>query len=315
MTTSTSFGKSSRVKSPARLDAIRQAVLGDELARDLDHRRQVEDDAADVGLRLRRRDAVAAGPAAEIEDALAPREVNVASEAATGPETDAVRRLVQPAGILDLEGFVHPENARRLLASQMLRESAPLVAVGACQQDPRAGVGLLALDQELLHVGGVGEVLAVGNDQPQGGARHQQALGVGGGDIECRGQARDGVDALRDQREQAELDGGYEHRRVPVGIGHVLQANAVDGLLMHGPSSTSGEIGQAHGECGRLPQNVFDQIADWADVADHAGDLPRGDGPLLGGLLLRVRGPMRQRTGHRINSFRYSVRGNSRCFS
>jgi len=288
MTTSTSFGKSSRVKSPARLDAIRQAVLGDELARDLDHRRQVEDDAADVGKRLRRRDAVAAGPAAEIEDALAPREVDVAREAATGAEADAVRRFVQPAGILDREGFVHPEDARRLLASQMLRQPAPLVAVGACQQDPRAGVGLLALDQELLHVGRVGKVLPVGNDEPQGGARHQQALGVGGGDVEGRGQARDGVDALRDQREQAELDGGNEHRRVPVGIGHVLQANAVDGLLGHGLSSTNGEIGQPRREPGRLPQNVFHEIADGLDVANHAGDLSRGGGPLLGGLLLRA---------------------------
>ena len=56
-----------------RLDTIAHAVLGDEFARDLADHGQVEHHGADSGMRLGSRDAVGAGAAADVHDALAAR--------------------------------------------------------------------------------------------------------------------------------------------------------------------------------------------------------------------------------------------------
>jgi hypothetical protein len=214
-------------------------VRGNELARHLDDRRQIEDDSGEPRVRLARRDAVGPRAAAEIEHAPAAREIHLAREATPRAETDGIGRLVILPRRLHRETLGVPaEHHRRVLAPQVLGQAAPFAPVGLREEDPRPRVVRRARYEVALDVRSVPEALARAFQEPEPDARAHDALRIAGREIERRREARLGVGAPRHSGEELELDGGHEGGRLPVGARHALQADGIDPWLGHVQSST-----------------------------------------------------------------------------
>ncbi len=134
--------------------------------------------------RLHRVDRVRARTAPEVEELLAPGEIDQSAEPAPGAHADAVGGGVIAAGLLDREVVVHPEFAWRGRIGQTLGHREPLRHLGPGEVHPGTGVPIGPLDQELLAVGGVHDAtrrpaVGVGIVEESHRQRHgDQPLGV-----------------------------------------------------------------------------------------------------------------------------------------
>ena len=209
------------------LDAVGNAVLGDEFARDLAHHGQVEHHGADGGMRLGSRDAVGPRAAADVHDALAAREIDLAHEAAACAHADRVGGIVVASRVGGREGLDRAHHLQ-VLGADVLAEPSPLVPLRLGEGDPGTHVAGLALDQEAFDIGGV-LVTPLRLLQQAGRAQHHhQPLGVGRMDVERLGDLLVGPGAVADRREHADLDCCHECGGLAVGLGDVLQPNGGD---------------------------------------------------------------------------------------
>ena len=195
-------------------------------------RRQVEHHPLDLRPGVGGGNAVRARAAADIEDAPAAGQIDLAAEAPPRAHADAVGRLVIGPRLLDRVARDVGQNPQ-ILDPQMLRQAAPFVPGGFGEQHPVAGIARLALDQEALYIGGVGVAPVLQLQQVHRRAHDGETFRVDGVDIERRGDLVHRACARAHRGEQAQLDRRHQRRRPAIALHDVLQPHAVDTFFGH----------------------------------------------------------------------------------